>query len=352
MCDVPFCDKNHFDAESDLLESLPNQDTSIVYSPKIDSLLEEFTGELAPINPIPPRIHEADFDPEGDIPLIEQLLYDDTSSDDDSYEDIDYVEASPPDSELVNLEEVKDDILREKLLNINLLIAKIESLNDNPSPDCVPKSPSPFPIRVEDTIKRKRRHADNSLPEYDLFLFETEPDQGELTSVVMEDMLGEHRAHNVLPNHPTLMLDSDFSPSDDSLVSNLVVSIPSGTRNNIFDPGIFIEVQSKRFQSPNKFSISFIRDPLSSVFDTLLPFSPKNEEKVFNPGSLSSNEEKSPHLLSHRGFNPSKIISDFSKSPMMISGGEIPILDVSIAPDYEASRAHGFVLRSLVQSLA
>ncbi|GKD85190.1 hypothetical protein Tco_1356344 [Tanacetum coccineum] len=39
--------------------------------------------------------------------------------------------------------------------------------------------------------------------------------------------------------------------------------------------------------------------------------------------------EKSPHLLSRWAFNPSKIISDFSKSPMMISGGDIPILDVS-----------------------
>ncbi|GKA27123.1 hypothetical protein Tco_0713291 [Tanacetum coccineum] len=363
MCDVPFCDKNHFYAEYDLLESLLNRDTSIVYSPKIDSLLEEFTGELAPINPIPPGIHEADFDPEGDIRLIEQLLYDDyASSDDDPLysEDIDYVEASPPDSELVSLEEVKDDILREKLLNIYLLIAKIESLNDNPTPDCVLKSPSPFPIPVEDSDSFFKKsdtslsysdnslpefetfsdhteetssgstttHADNSLPEYDSFLFETEPDQGELTSVVMEDILGEPRVPNVLPTHPTLYLDSDFAPSDDSLEPDLVVSFPSGTRNKIFDPGIFIEVQSKRFLSPNEFSISFIRDPLSPVFDTLLPFSSENEEKVFNPGSLSSNEEKSPHLLSHRGFNPSKIISDFSESPMMISGGDIPILDV------------------------
>ncbi|GKE79057.1 hypothetical protein Tco_1545177 [Tanacetum coccineum] len=92
-----------------------------------------------------------------------------TSSGDDSFENIDYVEASPPDSKLVSLEEVKDfdpedgetntdillkikdDILREKLLNINLLIAKIESLKDNPTPDRVLKSPSPFPIPVEDS---------------------------------------------------------------------------------------------------------------------------------------------------------------------------------------------------------
>ncbi|GJR45174.1 hypothetical protein Tco_1313277 [Tanacetum coccineum] len=112
---------------------VPIPNTSIVYSPKIDSLLEKFAGELAPINPILPGIHEADFNPKEDIHLDDQMFYDDTSSDDDSFEDIDYVEASPPDSELVSIEEVEDDILRAKLSNIYLLIAKIESLNDNPT---------------------------------------------------------------------------------------------------------------------------------------------------------------------------------------------------------------------------
>nr|GFD29559.1 hypothetical protein [Tanacetum cinerariifolium] len=78
------------------------------------------------------------------------------SSDDESFKDIDYVEASPPDFELVSLEE------------------------------------------------------------------------GELTSIVMDDILGEPPVHvpNVLPTHPTLMLDSDFIPSDDSLGSDLEVSFP------------------------------------------------------------------------------------------------------------------------------
>nr|GEW92661.1 hypothetical protein [Tanacetum cinerariifolium] len=199
-----------------------------------------------------------------------------TSSDDDSFEDINYVEASPPDSEIVSLEEVKDDILREKLLNINFLIAKIESLNDNPTLDCVLKCPSPFPIPVEDSDSFFEKsdtylsysdnslpefktfsdhtketnsgstttHADNSFPEYDLFLFEIEPDQGELTSIVMKDILVEPHVHvpNVLLTHPTFMLDSDFIPSDDSLGSDLEVSFPSGTRNKIFDPEIFFEV--------------------------------------------------------------------------------------------------------------
>ncbi|GJV14211.1 hypothetical protein Tco_1359534 [Tanacetum coccineum] len=89
------------------------------------------------------------------------------------------------------------------------------------------------------------------------------------------------------------------------------------------------------------------------MFDTLLPFSSENDDKVFNPRILASNEEKSPHLLSYRGFKAFQVISDFSESPMMIYGGDSPILDVPIAPNYEASRARGFVLRSLeLQSLA
>ncbi|GJU40303.1 hypothetical protein Tco_1193260 [Tanacetum coccineum] len=55
-------DPHHFNAESDLIESLLNQDTLIISSPKFDSLLEEFSGELAQIDLIPPGINEADFE--------------------------------------------------------------------------------------------------------------------------------------------------------------------------------------------------------------------------------------------------------------------------------------------------
>ncbi|GJW50019.1 hypothetical protein Tco_0091370 [Tanacetum coccineum] len=48
-------------------------------SPKIDSLLEVFAGELALIDPIPPGIDNSDFDPEEELRLIEKLLYDNSS---------------------------------------------------------------------------------------------------------------------------------------------------------------------------------------------------------------------------------------------------------------------------------
>ncbi|GJT31479.1 hypothetical protein Tco_0911754 [Tanacetum coccineum] len=76
---------------------------SVNLSPKIDFLLEEFAGELALIAPIPSGIVEADFDPKGDIRFIENLIDNDSLYSDD----IDYVEASPPDSELVSLEVVE-----------------------------------------------------------------------------------------------------------------------------------------------------------------------------------------------------------------------------------------------------
>ncbi|GKB83713.1 hypothetical protein Tco_0950608, partial [Tanacetum coccineum] len=75
---LPRNEKYHFNVESDLIESLLNKNI-VITSPKIDFLLEEFAGELALINPIPPRIAEINFDPKDDIRLIKKLLYDNSS---------------------------------------------------------------------------------------------------------------------------------------------------------------------------------------------------------------------------------------------------------------------------------
>nr|GEX62040.1 hypothetical protein [Tanacetum cinerariifolium] len=72
-------DPHHFNVESDLIESLLNQDSLIISSSKIDSLLDEFTGELILLKSIPPGINEADCYPEEEIRLIEKLLYDNSS---------------------------------------------------------------------------------------------------------------------------------------------------------------------------------------------------------------------------------------------------------------------------------
>ncbi|GKC76861.1 hypothetical protein Tco_1127635, partial [Tanacetum coccineum] len=72
-------DPHHFKAESNLIESLLNRDILIDSSPKFDYLLEEFSGELAHIDPIPSGIEKADFDLEEEIHLVENLSYDHSS---------------------------------------------------------------------------------------------------------------------------------------------------------------------------------------------------------------------------------------------------------------------------------
>ncbi|GJW23615.1 hypothetical protein Tco_0034237 [Tanacetum coccineum] len=78
ICDVPFCDNDHFDAEFRLIDSLLSRDISIT-SPKIDFLPEEFVGELDLIDPILPGINEDDFDIEAlnltpSIPFVLEYL--------------------------------------------------------------------------------------------------------------------------------------------------------------------------------------------------------------------------------------------------------------------------------------
>nr|GFC53399.1 hypothetical protein [Tanacetum cinerariifolium] len=61
------------------MESLPTHDSSLPISSKIDSLLEEFAGELTLLKSISSGIDKADCDFTEDIRLIEKLLYDNSS---------------------------------------------------------------------------------------------------------------------------------------------------------------------------------------------------------------------------------------------------------------------------------
>nr|GEZ22703.1 hypothetical protein [Tanacetum cinerariifolium] len=99
---------------------------------------------------------------------------------------------------------LEDDVLREKLSKINLLIAEIEALNANPtsSSDFVLKSPIPvedgdsFMEKFETTPKLETFkfdtensgsttiHAYISLSDLECFYFKSEPDPGDLTSII------------------------------------------------------------------------------------------------------------------------------------------------------------------------
>ncbi|GKE69361.1 hypothetical protein Tco_1527433 [Tanacetum coccineum] len=142
---------------------------------------------------------------------------DSTSSDDNSPygEDIDYVDASPPDSELVSLEvvenvtledgEIEDDVLHEKLSKIDLLIAKIEALKDNPplSSGFVTKSPFTFPnLFLEET-----NTFDNFLPESKTFCFDLEENSSCSTTT---------RSDYSFPDYEVFYLDDDYVEENSS----------------------------------------------------------------------------------------------------------------------------------------
>ncbi|GKC15104.1 hypothetical protein Tco_1011886 [Tanacetum coccineum] len=281
-------DNDHFNVESDLIETLLNLDTSMVSSPKINSLLEEFFGELAHIDLIPPGIDEADFDPEDDIRLVEKLLYDNSSP-------------RPP-------EELNSEI-----------------------PDAIIESFSPSPIPVEDS--------DSLMEEIDIFLapddsipsgIENDDYDSEGDVLFLEELLNDDSIS--LPEYESFHVDFYNVPSsprppekppDDDVYFDIEPDTGVLTTKVVDD----ISDNSTRELYVHVPNVLPTLPTLYPVFDTLLPFSSENEDKVFNPGILISKEEKSPHLLSHRGFKVFQLIND-SESPMMIYGGDIPILDV------------------------
>nr|GFD26942.1 hypothetical protein [Tanacetum cinerariifolium] len=129
-------DPQHLNAESDLMESLLNQDSSIISSSKIDSLLDEFVGKLVLLKSIPLGINEADCDPEEDIRLIEKLF--------DSLRDKIDLSLTPDDSMPPGIEEDDYDsegdilILEELLSNDSLSLSENESFHFD-----IPSSPRP-----------------------------------------------------------------------------------------------------------------------------------------------------------------------------------------------------------------
>ncbi|GJR62494.1 hypothetical protein Tco_1504656 [Tanacetum coccineum] len=172
ICDMPSCDNDYFDAECGLINSFLSRDSSIT-SPKIDFLPEEFVGKLNFIDPILPGIDEDGCDED----------------------DFDEEEGE------IDIFQIEEEILREKLLNVNLLVDKIEALKLTPSIPFVLENPSSSPIPVveefdtflfqKDSIPPELEKRfwtrgdivfldnllnDDPIPEYEHFTFDIEPD--------------------------------------------------------------------------------------------------------------------------------------------------------------------------------
>ncbi|GKA95770.1 hypothetical protein Tco_0817865 [Tanacetum coccineum] len=250
---------------------------------------------------------------------------DSTSIDDDSFsiDDIDYVEASPPDSELVSLEVVeivipevggidtdilltiKDDILREKLLNVNLLIAKIEALKDNPTPssDFVTKSSSTslnFFLEETNTF-------DNSLPESKTFCFNLEEISSGSTTTRSDYSLPDYEAFYFDDDHieekssGSTTTHSDFSLSKyDSFIFDLSIDpFPPADRSNFYHEEFADELA--HIISPPKYDCFYFKNKPELGNFTMdvvedIPDNPTREHYVHVLYDLPTSQWKMLHL--------------------------------------------------------
>ncbi|GJQ89191.1 hypothetical protein Tco_0000330 [Tanacetum coccineum] len=244
--------------------------------------------------------------------LVESLTDpdDDTLSNNDDFEDIEYVsleevnevEQEEKEFDLEDIFQVQDVILCEKLLNVHRLISKIESLKDKPIPDRVFKSPSPFPISIADSDSfleesdTSLSHLDNSLPKFESFSDHTEEKRSGSTTTHANYSLPEYESFHFdnpslprpPPEPPDVCLDMlyndesfELGESENIVVSNVeeddsftftirtflpfltylevfTLSCSTGSEDHIFDPGII----TFHFLKP----LAFLWKFLSSIF--------------------------------------------------------------------------------------
>ncbi|GJT34870.1 hypothetical protein Tco_0925289 [Tanacetum coccineum] len=169
------------ETEKTSVENLIPIPNNTITSPKIDLLPEEFVGELDFIDPILLEINEDDFDKED---------FDEEGGENDN-----------------DILQIEDEILRKKLLKVNLLVDKIEALKltlfipfvlGNPSSSPIPVVDSDFLVKEVDTFLVLEESIppgieidldsegdivfldnllnDDPIPDYERFTFDIEPD--------------------------------------------------------------------------------------------------------------------------------------------------------------------------------
>nr|GEU91146.1 hypothetical protein [Tanacetum cinerariifolium] len=317
---------HHFNAESDLIESLLNYDSSIISSLKIDSLFDEFAGELTLLS-ISPRIDETGCHPEEETHFIKRLLYD------NSY----------PRLPKEFIFENSDAAIQSFSLS-PILVKDSDSLIEKIDLSFTPDYPMPSSIKEDDYDSERdilildELLSNNSflLPENESFHFDipsfsrppTKPPDGNI-GILNVKMMGDISKQNI-PMHRlmiTLIPNQEKSPD---LLSH------HGLKT--FQPSVECPMMIHRKNTPILDSFHF-DIPLSSRPPAKPPdgntgiLSIKmtgdvSDQKVPIPEltiTLVSNQEKSPDLLSHRGFEN---FQPSAECLMKIHGKNIPTLDV------------------------
>nr|GEZ70967.1 hypothetical protein [Tanacetum cinerariifolium] len=252
------------------------------------------------------------------------------------------LDASPPDSELVSskvmeivipkvggidndiLLTIKDDILREKLLNVNLLIAKIEALNDNPTPSFDFKTKS-FSTSLNSFLE-ETNNFDNSLPEFKTFCFDVEEISSGSTITHSDISLLEYEVfcnnHVKEISSGSTTTHSDYPLYDSSIFDLSINPFPPVDRSDFYE---FVD-ELIHFISPPEYDCFLFKiEPNSRDFtmDVVEDISPTKEPRVHN--ALPTH----PTLQLNMKFQP------FSESLFTyVIWTFLPFLVYSVAPQY------------------
>nr|GEZ77247.1 hypothetical protein [Tanacetum cinerariifolium] len=236
------------------------------------------------------------------------------------------------------VEEIEDDNLREKLLNVHLLIVNIEALKDNPtqSSESLTKSPSTSLnsfLEESNTFHNSllefenfyfdlgeissgstTTHSDISLSEYDSFIFD----------FANEEFVDE-LAHIISPPEYDCFYFRDL-PDQGELMSVL----NSGIRENLFITLVNLLIEddySHLLAYVVWIFLAYLTYPVIPPY--LHPFG--NEDTIFDPGITINHFYSFKPGSSHRHrafkkFNTHR--SHLNEWSMIINGKNTPILDV------------------------
>nr|GEU71909.1 hypothetical protein [Tanacetum cinerariifolium] len=211
------------------------------------------------------------------------------------------LDASPLDSALVSSEVMEivipevggidDDILltinhndlRKKLLNVNLLISKIEALNANPTPssDCKTKSSS----TSLNSLLEETNTFDISLPEFKTFCFDVEETSSGSTTTHPDISLPEYEAFH--DDHvKEISSGSPTTHSDSSLYASFMFDLsinpfPPADRSDSYE---LIDELIPFISAPEYDCFRFTVEPNSRDFykDVVEDISPTKEPQVLN----------------------------------------------------------------------
>nr|GEW56966.1 reverse transcriptase domain-containing protein [Tanacetum cinerariifolium] len=220
-----------------------------------------------------------------------------TVTDDESFKDIEYVDASVPDLVIVSVEEenvvqreeeevdleeisqVQDVVLREKLFSITRLISNIESLKENSTPD-----------RVLNSFESDNSFLDIFSPEFETFCDHSEETRSEL---IIDDFILSHESFDSSfednpsiprppPEPPDVKFFFDLKP--DVIAEEILDKL---NEDKCFDPGreIFVSTNNEDVDHfPFMFVIRIFLPYLILPEISPLFLSAESEDKIFDPG--------------------------------------------------------------------